>query len=153
VFFRSVFHILTSSLTDNGEFSLYVTELDMKKAILNFPVLVEEGFRPTSSEKELGESGFVDVFGEDANGNFVIVEIKRGLVGKEAVIQLERYVKAVKKKVNRPVRGILVAPEIQKEAQFMLATRKLEFKPLTPKKCYESLKVERKKRLDEFLAI
>jgi hypothetical protein len=151
IFFNEIFHILVSSLTDTGEFSLYVSEFDIKKAILTSPNLVEEGFRPISSEKELGESGFVDVLGEDSNGNLVVVEIKRVPAGKDAVFQLERYVKALERRVNRPIRGILVAPEIQKEAQLLAASRRLEFKPISLKKCYEVLKLEKTKKLSDFL--
>jgi len=151
IFFGEVIHIMVSSLTDTGEFSLYVSELDIKKAILTMPSLVEEGFKPISAEKELGESGFVDVLGEDSRGNLVVVEIKRVSVGKDAVFQLERYVKALERRVNRPIRGILVAPEIQKEAQLLAAHKKFEFKPISLKRCYEVLKLEKTKKLSDFM--
>ncbi|MGP3667227.1 MAG: endonuclease NucS [Candidatus Bathyarchaeota archaeon] len=151
IFFSQIHYILTSNLTDTGEFSLYVSELDMKKAILASPNLIEEGFHPLSAEKDTGEAGLVDVFGEDKNGNFVIVEVKRTQAGKDAVLQLKRYVDALKEKFSRPLRGILVAPEIQKEAQFLLAANNLEFKQLSPKTCYDVLKTFKVKKLSEFL--
>ena len=151
IFFSQIHHILTSSLADTGEFSLYVSELDMKKAILASPSLIEEGFHPLSAEKEAGEAGFVDVFGEDRNGNLVVIEIKRVQAGKDAVLQLKRYVDALRGKFNRPIRGILVAPEIQKDAQFLLAVNNLEFKQLSPRVCYDVLKTFKVKKLSEFL--
>ncbi len=151
IFFSKIYHLLTSNMVDHGEFFLHVSEFDMKKAILISPSLVEEGFRPLSSEKGLDESGFVDVLGEDVNGNLVVVEIKRTSIGKDAVFQLERYVKALEKKVSRPIRGILVAPEIQKEAQLLAVSRRFEFKPLSLRKCYEVLKLDKTRKLNEFL--
>jgi hypothetical protein len=125
--------------------------MDMQKALLAMPELVEDGFHPLASEKELGESGFLDILGEDSRGNLVVVEIKRNPAGREAVLQLERYVKTLREKAGKPVRGIIVAPEIRREAQSLLAALKLEFKPVSPKRCYEILKVGRGRKLSEFI--
>jgi RecB family endonuclease NucS len=46
----------------------------MKEAILARPDLIEEGFRPIVSEKNLGEAGFTDIMGEDSSSNLVVVE-------------------------------------------------------------------------------
>jgi len=151
IFFNKIFEVTVSSLIDRGEFSLHVTEMDMKRAILTVPNLVEESFRPVSDEKNLGESGFVDVFGEDSKGNFMVVEIKRVPAGKEAVLQLERYVQAIKRKTERPIRGLVVAPDLRREAQPILASMKLEFKPLSLKKCSEVLRKAKTRRLTDFL--
>jgi hypothetical protein len=151
IFFDRVFHLLSADLRDEGEFSMYVTEMDMQKALLAMPELVEDGFHPLASEKELGESGFLDILGEDSRGNLVVVEIKRNPAGREAVLQLERYVKTLREKAGKPVRGIIVAPEIRREAQSLLAALKLEFKPVSPKRCYEILKVGRGRKLSEFI--
>jgi RecB family endonuclease NucS len=151
VYFTKILHLTVSNLIDVGEFSLYVTEADMKQAILAEPNLIEKAFRPLTAEKEVGESGFIDVFGEDATGAFLIVEIKRVPAGKDAVLQLDRYVTALREKVNRPVRGVIAAPALRKEVQTLLAHRNLEFKCLPLKKCYEVLKWRKTKRLSEFL--
>jgi len=151
IYFTKVFLLTVSSLIDDGAFSLYVTEYDMKRAILTKPHLIEEGFRPLTAEKDIGKSGFIDVFGEDARGAFLIVEIKRVPAGKDAVLQLDRYVTALRGRVNRPIRGMIAAPTFRKEAQPLLAGSKLEFRCLSLKKCYEVLKWERTKKLSDFL--
>ncbi|MBZ5703059.1 MAG: endonuclease NucS, partial [Acidobacteriia bacterium] len=41
--------------------------------------------------------------------------------------QLQGYLENLRKKVNRPLRGIVVAPELRKSAQPLLESLKLEF--------------------------
>jgi hypothetical protein len=149
VFFDKILMISALSLADSGEFSLYASEEDMQKAILLEPSLLEEGFKPISYEKKV-ELGFVDVYGVDKNGKLVVVEIKRKTAGKEAALQLAKYIDAVKGKANREVRGILVAPNIAKDVQRLLATLGLEFRALDPKKCAETLRRSETKKLAEF---
>jgi hypothetical protein len=149
VFFDKIHMVSALSLMDSGEFSLYASEEDMQKAILLQPSLVEEGFKPISYEKKV-EPGFVDVYGMDKNGNFVVVEIKRKTAGNNAVLQLARYVDSIKSKVNRKVRGILVAPNIAKGVQRLLATLELDFKALDPKKCAGILKKSETRKLEAF---
>jgi RecB family endonuclease NucS len=136
-------------LSDSGEFSLYASEEDMQKAILLRPDLLEEGFRPITYEKKV-ESGFVDVYGEDKTGKFVVVEIKRKTAGKDAALQLARYLDAIRARTNRKVRGILVAPDIGKDVQRTLVTLGLEYKHLDPRKCAEILTRSETKKLAEF---
>jgi RecB family endonuclease NucS len=149
VFFDRILMVSALSLTDSGEFALYASEEDMHKALLLEPSLLEEGFTPISYEKKV-EPGFVDVYGFDKNGRFVVVEIKRKTAGKEAALQLARYIEAIKSRTNREVRGILVAPNIARDVQRLLETLKLEFKSLNPKKCTEILKKVETRRLETF---
>ena len=95
VFFDKILLVSSISLTDSGVFSLYASEEDMQKAILAEPSLLEEGFKPISYEKKV-KPGFMDIYGVDKDGRFVVVEIKRKTASKEAVLQLARYVDAVK---------------------------------------------------------
>jgi len=149
VFFDKIQFLSTLDLVDSGEFALYASEEDMHKAILLEPSLLEEGFKPISYERKV-EPGFVDVYGVDKNGKLVVVEVKRKTAGREAALQLAKYIEAIKLKANREVRGILVAPNIAKDVQRLLATLGLEFKALDPKKCAEILKKPETKRLEAF---
>lgn len=149
VFFDQIQLISAFSLKDYGEFSLYASEEDMQKAILMEPSLLEEGFKVVSYEKKV-KPGFVDVYGIDKDGRLVVVEIKRKTAGKDAVIQLAKYIDAVKSKANREVRGVLVAPNIAKDVQRLLATLGLEFKALDPRKCAEILKRSKARKLEAF---
>lgn len=148
--FDRVYLVSALNLVDQGEFSLYASEEDMQRAILVEPEIVEKGFRLITYEKKV-EPGFVDVYGTDKDGKFVVVEIKRKTAGREAAFQLAKYVKSVRGMVNREVRGILVAPSMAKGVQRLLTTLKLDFKPLDPRKCAEILAKSESKKISEFL--
>ncbi|MCL2173114.1 MAG: endonuclease NucS [Candidatus Bathyarchaeota archaeon] len=137
--FTKIYTVTAIMLVDAGEFILNASEEDMHKAILFKPELIEEGFKPISWEKKV-EPGFVDVYGMDKNGQLVVIEVKRKTATKEAVLQLFRYIEAIKLKADRPIRGILVAPGLGKDVQALLVSMGLEFKELYPKKCAEILK-------------
>jgi RecB family endonuclease NucS len=150
VFFDRIRLLASLSLADSGQFSLYASEEDMQKAILAKPSLVEEGFRPISYEKKV-EPGFVDVYGVDKSGKLVVVEIKRNTAGKEAALQLAKYVDAIRLKADRDVRGVIAAPNVKKDMQRLLATLGLEFKQLDPKLCAEVLQRSETVKLSRFL--
>jgi RecB family endonuclease NucS len=149
VFFDKIYMVSASSLADSGEFSLYASEEDMHKAILLKPSLLEEGFKPISYEKKV-EPGFVDVYGMDKNGKLVVVEIKRKTAGKEAALQLAKYIDAIKNRAYREIRGILVAPNIAKDVQRILVTLGLEYKALDPRKCSDVLRKAETRKLETF---
>lgn len=147
--FNSVFMVSSLNLEDSGEFLLYASEEDMHRALLLRPSLLEEGFKPISYEKKV-EPGFVDVYGVDKNGRLVVVEVKRKIAGKEAALQLAKYIEAIKGKANRELRGVLAAPSLGKDVQRLLATLGLEFKALDPKKCAEVLRRSETAKLESF---
>jgi RecB family endonuclease NucS len=147
--FDPVYLVAVLSLEDKGEFALHASEEDMQKAILMEPSLVEDGFKPISYEKKI-EPGFVDVYGVDKTGKFVVVEIKRKTASKDAALQLAKYVEAIRGLTNREVRGVLAAPNLAKGVQRLLETLGLDFKVLDPRKCAEVLSKPETKRLAEF---
>jgi len=149
IYFDHIYLLSTLKLKDTGEFSLHASEEDMQKAVLLKPSIIEEGFKPISFEKKV-EPGFVDVYGIDGEGKLVVVEIKRKTAGRNAALQLSRYVKAVQGIVNREVRGILAAPNIAKGTQTILVTLGLTFKPLDPRKCAEILHKSQTRKLADF---
>jgi len=147
--FNPVYLLAILNLTDTGEFALHASEEDMQKAVLIEPSLVEDGFKPISYEKKV-DPGFVDVYGIDKTGRFVVVEIKRKTAGKEAALQLAKYVDAIRSLTYREVRGVLAAPKLTKGVQRLLETLGLDFKALNPKKCAEVLTKPESRRLAEF---
>ena len=133
VTFESVLQVSAFGLTDERDLSLSGTEEDLKERVLADPDLVEPGFTPLATERAT-PAGAVDVYGEDADGRTVVVELKRRRVGPDAVGQLSRYVAALRRELHAEteVRGVLVAPSVTDRARRLLAERGLEFVSLTP---------------------
>lgn len=149
VTFTKVIMVATLDLHDNGEFILYASEKDMQEAILFDPSLLEEGFKPLESERTV-EPGFIDIIGIDKENNLTIVEIKRNPATKKDVLQLHKYMEIYSTDNGRTVRGILVAPEIKKNAEKELNDLGYEFKALTPQECSNVLKRKKSKALTDF---
>jgi len=133
VAFEEVLQVTAYDLTDERELALVGTEDDLRDRILAEPSLLEAGFTPLATERETS-AGAVDVFGEDADGRRVVVELKRRRVGPDAVGQLTRYVDALRRDLHADaeVRGILVAPSVTDRARQLLAEKGMEFVSLEP---------------------
>lgn len=149
VTFDRIIMVAVLDLRDSGAFYLHASEKDMQAAILFQPALLEEGFRPIKAEKQV-EPGFIDIMGVDKDNVLTIVEIKRNPATTEAVLQLQKYMDVFKSDSTRRIRGILVAPELARGAQGLLAKLGLEFKALSPEVCAVVLKRKRSKTLTEF---
>jgi len=131
--FETVAHAAAFDMRDPEELAVTGTEEDLRDRILDTPGLVEEGFTPLATERET-PAGAVDIYGEDAAGRTVVVELKRRRVGPDAVGQLDRYVDALERALHADteIRGILVAPSVTDRARQLLAKKKLEFVALEP---------------------
>jgi len=149
--YRSIEFTITTDLRDAAQFFLHVTEEQMKQAILISPELVEKGLKPLEAEKSLGEAGFTDIYAEDESGRIVVVEIKRSAASKDAVLQLQRYLETLRGRVDKPIRGIIAAPELRKSAQSTLENSKLEFVQLSPERCFAVLKTMKDMKLSQFM--
>ncbi|WP_259372679.1 endonuclease NucS [Natranaeroarchaeum sulfidigenes] len=133
--FERVGQVSTFAVDDATELSLDGTEEDLRNRILDDPELVEQGFTPLATERETA-AGAIDIFGEDADGRTVAVELKRKRVGPDAVGQLDRYVDALRRDLHddADIRGILVSPSVTDRAADLLERNGLEFVSLTPRK-------------------
>ena len=140
ILFSEVASLGVYNLEDSGVFSMYVSEEQMRQAILLDPSLVEDGIRPLAEEKRFGDAGFTDVLAEDAAGNLVVIEIKRDRAGRDAVLQLRRYVDEIARDAQRPLRGVLASPGLRKGAQRLLESLKFEFRRVAPERCYDVLR-------------
>ncbi|MEM1587406.1 MAG: endonuclease NucS [Candidatus Bathyarchaeia archaeon] len=152
IFFDKIHLFSTFKLVDEGEFSLYASEEDIQRAILMEPSLIEEGFKPIDYERKV-KPGFVDIYGVDKDGRIVVIEIKRRTAGKEAVLQLAKYIESLKRSMGKEIRGILAAPGISKDARQLLLSLGLDFKRVDPKKCSEMLRMKEEKRIIDFFRV
>ena len=147
--FDNIFLVSILKLKDTGDFFLHASEADMQKAILIDPSLLEDGFTPITYEKKV-EPGFVDIYGQDIEGKLVVVELKRKGAGRDAALQLSKYVNFLKTVTQREIRGILVAPSLAKGVKTILTNLELEFKALDPKKCADLLQKSDSQKLENF---
>lgn len=102
------------------------SESELRDLLRERPELVEPGFRPWARER-LTDQGPMDLYGEDAQGRRVVVEVKRVPAALAEATQLWRYVEAERRRRGPDVRGILVAPRVSPRARQMLAEHGLEF--------------------------
>lgn len=131
--FRTVGQFSAYDLTDEEDLQLTGSEEDLRQHVLDNPELIEPGFDPLATERE-SAAGPMDIYGEDADGTPVVVELKRRRVGPDAVGQLQRYVEALGREFGEgtTIRGILVAPSITDRAADLLETEGLEHVALDP---------------------
>ncbi|MEM2875641.1 MAG: endonuclease NucS [Candidatus Bathyarchaeia archaeon] len=149
--FRNVKILTLLELRDESLFRLYASEEDMRRAILANPEQIGKWFKPTSIEKRV-EPGFIDVYVFDSEGRLVVIEIKRDSAGRDAALQLARYVESLKRESLREVRGLLVAPNLRKGTQKMLDALNIEYRRLGPKKCFEALRRSEYKKFSDYLS-
>lgn len=94
-------------------------EKDMQAVLrLNISQL-ENGLRITDGGREKQvEAGFIDITATDSAGTIVVIELKTGIAGKNAVAQVLSYMGCVlDQEEGKDVRGILVASDFDKKAR------------------------------------
>ena len=133
-------------------------EKDMGDMIMENPHIIEEGFKPTAREYSV-EHGFIDILGKDCDDNLMILELKSRKIGVSAVKQIKRYIEDLTYDDNdclkemgvekKKIRGILVAPKIDNDAQDMIDEEGIEFVVCEPPK---ELKKDKKVTLDGFFS-
>lgn len=120
-------------LPETGGFVLQGSEAQMQRVLAARPELIEPGLTVLKREL-LVDSGGIDLYARDAQGRYVVVELKRGRATQDAVSQLTRYVRSVQRSLpegHAPVRGILAAPSMTAPALAQLRGLGLEFKEIT----------------------
>ena len=135
---REVQFLGTFLLQDNAEFILHASEEEMQQAIILQPDIIEPGFKILDFEKRV-PPGFVDVYGVDAVGNTLVIEIKKDPAGFPAIKQLLEYLKYLQAPHGKKLRPMIVAPSVAKGSQSTLAKSGIEFKQLTLQKAVEVL--------------
>jgi Endonuclease NucS C-terminal domain len=94
-------------------------EQDMQRALRRALEQLEPGLTIVDGGAERRvESGFIDITARDSAGRTVVIEIKAGTAGRDAIGQILGYMgNVVAEQANSNVRGILVASEFSAAAQ------------------------------------
>ena len=89
-------------------------EKDLVNYLANDPSLIEEGLKLKGKEYDTRNVGRIDILCIDRNGDFVVVETKKGKESDKVVGQIQRYMGWVKRnlaKEGENVRGIIIVNE------------------------------------------
>jgi len=128
--------VVIEGLEDTAEFIEYMDEAELRDYLASNPEEIEPGLRVIRIERPIGE-GYADIVARDREGRYVIIEVKRVNAGKDAVQQLHRYIEKFRSEnPAAPVRGILVAPSISKEAKKLLEKLGLEYRQVNIAEIY-----------------
>lgn len=127
--FEEVHAVAALELADGVELALVGTEDDLQAALARSPDAIEPGFTFWRRERASGR-GPMDLYGVDARGRRVVVEVKRRAATVGDVEQLRRYVEREKGARGDGVRGILVAPTVSETARRYLADLALEWREI-----------------------
>jgi len=107
-----------------------VTEVHLREILAENPELVEPGFEIRSVEERVGNA-HIDVIGEDASGETVVVELKLRPITEEVVKQAQRRLETWKTtRSDQTARGIIVAPDVESGAKESLDQSAIEFREL-----------------------
>lgn len=126
VVLRDITALLAFRLRDDESLHLLGSELDLARLLHAHPDLVEAGFRIQARERGNGR-GPMDLYGVDAKGTRVVVELKRKAAGLKEAEQLRRYVER-ERAAKGQVRGILMAPAVSDQARKYLREQAMEVK-------------------------
>jgi hypothetical protein len=122
----SIEGIHSYSMDEQADLRLFGSEKELSDELMQDLSFLEPGLVPLNQEEVL-RKGLVDILARDAKGRLVVIELKRRLADFNAVQQLKRYMDQVKNLKGIETRGILVAPEIRKNAHELLERYGLEF--------------------------
>lgn len=122
-------YVKNLQLKDDEDIDIHGTERQLADMLMEDLSMIEEGMKARNKESPLPQ-GDVDIFAEDKEGKYVVIEVKRSKAGLNAVSQLKRYVEETKKRKDRDTRGILCAPGISNKAKSHLQNSGLEFSEL-----------------------
>ncbi|CAD7768560.1 Endonuclease NucS [Candidatus Methanoperedenaceae archaeon GB50] len=96
-----------------------VLESEIEASMISNPEILEEGVELVGNQYPTSV-GYIDILCRDKNGNFVVVELKRGAGSYKAVGQIQKYMVWVSENLakDRQVRGIIVVKEHDQELEY-----------------------------------
>jgi hypothetical protein len=87
-------------------------ETDLEELVSRKPNSLERGLKVRARQYELTPKERIDLLLTDAKGDYVVVELKPGPIGRSALAQARRYVHELRKRTKKKVRAIIVCKDI-----------------------------------------
>ena len=96
-----------------------VLESEIEDSIKSNPEILEEGLKLVRPQYPT-PVGPIDILCKDKNGNFVVIELKRGKESDKVVGQIQRYMAWVSENLakNKQVRGIIALKEYDQKLEY-----------------------------------
>ncbi|HLC93143.1 MAG TPA: endonuclease NucS [archaeon] len=129
VIFSEIHDLQRYEIEQSNDLRLSGSERDLNEMLMQDLSMIETGLRPVNQQQHF-RKGICDIIAQDKDGNFVVIELKRRQADYAAVTQLHRYMHEVQNMKGVKTRGILLAPDIRKNARELLGQLGLEFAKL-----------------------
>ncbi|HIH09129.1 MAG TPA: DUF91 domain-containing protein [Candidatus Diapherotrites archaeon] len=127
--FTEICEIKCYDMEITDDLRLSGSERDLNDLLMQDLSMIEPGLVPINQQQHF-RKGVADIVAQDRDGHFVVIELKRRQADFASVTQLSRYMKEVEKLKGIKTRGILLAPDIRKNARELLEQLGLEFAKL-----------------------
>lgn len=124
--FYEIYDIRNYELPETNDIRLFGSEKELNDELMQDLSFLEKGLKPLN-QQEVFRKGICDIIAEDSQGRLVVIELKRRKADYNSVMQLKRYMQQVSKLKAINTRGILLAPEIGKNARELLEANGMEF--------------------------
>ncbi len=126
VIFSEIHGLQRYEIEQSDDLRLSGSERDLNELLMQDLSMIEPGLRPINQQQHF-RKGVCDIIAQDKDGNFVVIELKRRQADYASVTQLHRCMHEVEKMKGIKARGILLAPDIRKNAKELLGQLGLEF--------------------------
>ncbi|MBI4210101.1 MAG: DUF91 domain-containing protein [Candidatus Diapherotrites archaeon] len=124
--FTEVHDMRRYAIERSDDLRLSGSERDLNDLLMQDLSMIEPGLEPVNQQQHF-RKGICDIIARDKDGNFVVIELKRRQADFDSVTQLHRYMHEVENMKGVKARGILLAPDIRKNARELLGQLGLEF--------------------------
>jgi len=124
--FFTIDDVVDYDVPETNDLRLSGSEKELNDALMDDLSFLEPGLKPIN-QQQVFRKGICDIIAEDAEGRLVVIELKRRQADYGAVTQLKRYMEQVEKIKGKETRGILLAPDIRKNARELLESYGLEY--------------------------
>lgn len=115
-----------------------LSEKEFEDVLVLHPELIEPGLTLIDRQAQL-ESRRTDLIFSDQNDNILLIELKKDIVTRENVEQIQDYLKRLNNKVNKKIRGMLIGQEVPIDIRLLCEEVNVEWKEIKMQELYDYL--------------